>query len=306
MRLALSLLVVIGTTVVSPVFGAVDGPSPCRKGSTLTLRVDCPEGGEDNTQLVDFSNKSLTERGGYSVSAHDVSTEENATDEAERQQRRRRLQGRRRGRGGSRRRFSGRRGYRRRQQDQNVPGLLVTKGAGRRRPCPKGYIRRKPGGRCFKRRFVSPNSVGRARDFRNPATGPAGRAFQTSATILPSGAGNSLRGRRRCPGGYLRHSGGRCLRLGSESRPSARRVPKPGSLRDSPEQCDGGRLAWKDGKCIPLATLRTCPTDAYRIRAGFCVRCWVSDKTEEACAKGCAVDERRSKCICCKLDGDNP
>ena len=307
MRPALSLLLVIGAAAAPAVFAAVDGPPPCRRGFALNLRGDCVEGDEQSAQLAVPSHRRATESGRHAVSAPDVLTAE-ARDEVERHQRQRgrRPKGRRRGRGGGRRRGgSHRRGKpRRRQRVQNAPGLLM--GVRRRRPCPKGFIRYKPRGRCFKRRFKSPYARDRAWRPKNAASGPFGGAFQTSATIPPSGSDSSPRGRQRCPGGYLRHSGGRCLRLGSETQLGTRRGPKPGPMQESPELCREGRLAWKDGNCVPLATLRSCPKDSYRLKSGLCVRCWVSDKVEGSCAAGCAVDEQRSKCICCQPNGDDP
>lgn len=301
MRLALALLLLLaGDVTESAVVETGGGMPPCRPGSALSPRGECVEH-EASTQVSAASDSSPTEVGGrVPPSAADVSTAGGAGSEAEQhQQLGRRPQGRRRDRGGGRRRGSQRRRkLRRHQQVKDAPGPLKapTKGSRRRRPCRKGYIRHKPRGRCFKRRFAYPNAT----DYPQDHTSGRRRAFPMS------GSTSSPRGRRRCPGGYLRHSGGRCFRPGSGSRPAAGSVPKPGPLRDGREQCSGGRVAWEDGRCVPLATLRSCPEDSFRLKSGICIRCRVSDKEAESCPAGCAVDEQKAKCICCQPNGDDP
>ncbi|KAF0310057.1 Beta-hexosaminidase subunit beta [Amphibalanus amphitrite] len=161
----------------------------------------------------------------------------------------------------------------------------------------------RPRGRCLKRGGKQWKAANRSKGLSKPPTGD-GRRVHASVTGRLSGSSSSPRGRPRCPKGYKRHRSGRCVRLGA--RTASGRGLKPGALRGRAEQCTGGRVAWADGRCVPLATLRSCPKDSYRLSSGLCVRCWVSDKTDESCAKGCAVDERRAKCICCMPNGDDP
>ena len=204
---------------------------------------------------------------------------------------------------GRRRKASRRRKLRRRQRVQKAPGPLTAppqkKSARPRRPCPRGFIRVQPRGRCVKR-HSAPARQGQRRSQSSQSRS------QSSATRLHSGG--SARSRQHCPEDHRQDSSGLCRPLGAGAArtPSGGGGRQPGPLRDRRQRCTGERVAWTGGRCVPLATLRACPGDAYRLRSGLCVRCWVSDQTAGSCAPGCVADQRRAKCVCCQPNGDDP